>query len=549
MNILIMIQILMYGTINFNKLFIIIVLSILILELICIECTGEDTGDDTSDGIPPASIVKRPISDSDSSLTKISYGGSSNKKNVLSTESSPINITRMIISPRMEGCFFKADVIEVLVKVTSLKKDRLESVEIWEKPDDNLEILSCSYPIRTSSIKEIFDYEETDKSFLREDDLKNSIYIIKLLKNESCKEYPLPSNNSSWKLYSYIYSLLSPHTQEILDSYGFRENDDYLLYKLKYNIIKDFNEIIDAESSLDLNASLLSKYKIPFDRENVLSFNPHSIDFIESKDHRLIKRRLLERIFPGMLTNLSFYKDHEDLKIQASPKYINILGKSLYQGESIVFKYYLRPQELGRSEIRSIIKTKGFLDEEIITLDIIERGERFNIDYWCESKDLTCDCVTKFIYYIEYLGGNDETSDFTVRFQAPEGCEIGKNIKWKDSNGSWYPFLEPVSCLNFEKHKFSRGKIEELAVNVTYTKTGQRISPPTISIGNFTKEFEADICIYGFYDNFFKVHFEALSIFFLFITVFLSMSFSFYEGYKTYLLWKNNRNKNETPDK
>jgi len=471
------------------------------------------------------------------SIPPLSSGESSSNHYFLQNEIAQINVTRKIAGPSKDGNLFKSEIIEVIVKVTCAKNG-LDSIQIWEIPSKDLIIDNCSYPIRTSSIREMLDYEASDKSILWEIDIHDYddiIYIKKLLTGNTSKLYPIPYKNSSSncsEIYLFIYNHLNPITKNLLNKSDSREDLDVL----KTYLIKDFNKIINNNSIEDLSPQQLKKYCcLDLDRKKVYSYNPYLKYWSVYNDSKLIKRRLLEQMFPNMIDNLSYYKPHEDLPINRTLNNINFAFKNLYQGETIVFKYYLHQDKLGVSEIRSLIRIKGFLREETIPIKIIERGERFNVNYWSASKDLVNGDINRFVYYIEYLGGNDEQNNFPIKIIAPMGCELGTNAKKKEVNGSWTDLgkidqyilgKEPKSQnLLLDSYEFSKGKIEEIAVNVTYHASGLRLSPPTISIGNFTKEdFEADISVFTKANMKSKVNYESISILILIITAIISFA-------------------------
>jgi len=109
------------------------------------------------------------LSNNKQSSSPPSIGGSSHAQSFLPAETISANITREIVSPKREDGFFNEsnEVIVVLIKVTSLKKDGLKNLEIWEIPGNGLIIENCSYPLKTSSIKDLLDYGESDNHSFR----------------------------------------------------------------------------------------------------------------------------------------------------------------------------------------------------------------------------------------------------------------------------------------------------------------------------------------------------------------------------------------------
>lgn len=402
---------------------------------------------------------------------------SSSTPTPLPVEGTPINITRKIIQPKRDGGFFIDDVIVVLVKVTSMRKENLENLEIWEIPDGGLKIENCSYPIRTSSVREMLDYESSDKSYLKENDIVNITSVRDLLLS---KKEP----------YAYIYKLLSSNTKQILN-----DSNSQNFAVLKEDIINDFNKLIDNTSVKDINSSLLIKNNISLNPKKVYSYNPNLNEYNNTQcDHRLIKRRLLETLFPYGLKSLPFYKEHEDFEFDNCNNSINVNMQDLYQGESIVFKYYLHPESYGKKEIRSIIRTKDFLHEEVTSLNIIEREPQFQVQDWVGSKELILNKSTKFEYYVKYLGGDEPNKSFTANIIAPPFCNI------KDASD------------RIKNFNLSIGRITNFTVNATYNKTGSTYSPPIISIGRFKAPFPEDIEVYTEEQKDAKIGFEKLTI-------------------------------------
>jgi hypothetical protein len=472
----------------------------------------------------------------DQGAIKSATDNSNSEKTNSFSETPSINVTRKIISPCKDKNIFRSEIFEVIVKVTCLQKDGIDDLEIWEIPDENLIIENCSYPITTSSINKVLEYEALDKSYLNELDIKDYdsiIYIKKLLTNNSSDLYPSPfsgSNNNCSKVYKHIYDILSPETQRLLNEQDSRTD----INKLKLSLIKDFNRIIASNSSQDINISLFSKYcSSNIDRRYIESYDLNSNNCLIYRDNKLIKRKLLEQIFPNMIVRRFYNKLHEDMYVNSNINGVQVNARNLYQGESIIFKYYVRPTKLGYSEIRSIIRTKRTILEELTPIRIVERGERFNIDYWSESKELESGKSYRFVYYIEYLGGNDEQNTFSIIFDAPIGCELGENAKYK-VHGSWVDYKEENPSINgFDSKRrmlyltnfgFLKGKIEEIAINVTYTEPKLRLSPPTVTIGNFTKEdFDADLNVYSWINIISRLYYEWLSIILVFIALFITV--------------------------
>jgi hypothetical protein len=529
-----------------NKKYLILIIIIIMIFINIVNCT---------DGYLPFFKDPHPKASENKEDHKeiIQGSGSSRSQVILSTDTVPVNITRRVVRPERADGYYQDDLIEVLVKVTSLKKDGLGYIEIWELPGDKLELIRCSYPIRTSSIKNILSYETSDESDLRKEDIINTLYIAKLLKNDTDSFYPNPykSYPHSDNAYAYIYKILSSETQNLLTNISSED----MLDKINNALLHEFNGFINDNSTTDINVTLLKQCNIPLDRKSVYSFNSHSAEYNDLKDYKLIKRRLLERLFPGMIKNMSFYKEHEFLKNHDAPNSINVLEKDLFQDEAIIFKYYLRPTGLGQTNIRSIIRTNGYLQEETTPLKIIDRGERFDIGYWCESKDLSTNHPMKFIYYIEYLGGNDDKNNFTISVKAPEGCKIENDANWKDnidrmeSSRSYQIQCEQsMRNVTINDVSFTRGKINELIINVTYTRTGLRLSPPTISIGNFAKEFETDLSVYEDFDTPARIHYEVISLILIFLTMIISVG-SIYEVYLTRKQIEHEKKEREISDK
>ncbi|MCX6673884.1 MAG: hypothetical protein NTY37_08920 [Methanothrix sp.] len=219
-----------------------------------------------------------------------------------------------------------------------------------------------------------------------------------------------------------------------------------------------------------------------------------------------------------MLNNLSFIKEHESQNLVVNLNAIRIIEKNLRQGESIIFKYYLRPTDLGIKDIRYILRADGYLQEDVVTIKVLERGEKFSIDYSCDSKSLTRLKEKKFVYNIEYLGGNDETNSFPVNITPPDGCRIAR-ASW-DSNK---PEFNNTTWQSIGNVSFSKGKAEKLSITANFSETGLRKSPPWISIGSYNKEFETDLAVYEDYDEPAIVHYEFISLILTMIAVLISL--------------------------
>jgi hypothetical protein len=464
-------------------------------------------GEGKSD-ITDGSIANNPLQTGESSHPEISFP----------SLASPLNVTKKILSPRREAGYFMDDVIEVQVTVTSSKEEDLENVEIWEIPTDGLEIINCSYPIETATIYQKLDYEKSDKSNIAENDILNISQI----------KYELMNSKKTSK---QIRNLLSPQTRKNLNDLNYSEA------RLKADIVDDFNRILNNKTNMDLNASFFSPSPTVLNDglDYWIDNNTNSteyMDFINFEDYRLIKRRLLELAFKNDSINansskgirwLPFSKQHENLPIYKIGELEAIIYRpeNLREGESVVFKYYLRPKKRGTSEVRSIIKSNGYLYDVATPIKIIERDPNFEYAYWCESKDLSKDAPVNFTYVIKYMGGDkDERENFTVHIAPIGPCEV-KSITVRKDNKTVKNLMEKSSSLSLPLN-FTKGLLKEIIVNAVYTKTGSMYSPPAISIENSTSKFNADISVHGDQDHWFQEHYAAITTFIFSLTLIIS---------------------------
>jgi hypothetical protein len=432
---------------------------------------------------------------------------------------SPINVTKRILSPKREAGYFMDDVIEIEVAVTSSKKEDLENVEIWEIPGVGLEIINCSYPIKTSAIYHKLDYEKSDKSNIAENDIINISQI----------KYELI--NSKKASISRILNLLSPQTRINLNDSNYSEA------RLKADIVDDFNMILNNKTNMDLNASVFSPSPTVLNDglDYWINNNTNSteyVDFINFEDYRLIKRRLLELAFKNdsikgnsskAIRWLSFSKQHENLPIYRIGEQEAIIYRpeNLREGESIVFNYYLRPYKPGKSEVRSIIKTNDYLYDVAKPIKIIERDPNFEYAYWCETRDLSLNAPANFTYMIKYLGGDkDERENFSVNITPIGHCKINWVYVPKDNKT-----IDEHSSENSLSLNFTKGLLKEILVNALYTQTGTTYSPPAISIENSTSKFNADISVHRDQDHWFQEHYAAITtVIFIFTLIISSLS-------------------------
>lgn len=436
------------------------------------------------------------ISNNKQSNSPSSISGSSHAQSFLPAETISANITREIVSPKRDEGFFNEskEVIVVLIKVTSLKKDGLKNLEIWEIPGDGLKIENCSYPLKTSSIKDLLSYGGSDKSYIQAKDIYNITYIKEKL-----------TDNSSLNPYKYIYLLLNNSTKCCLLNASVKNGE------LRAQIQDEFNKIINNPTEGDFNVSCFANCEViprnsvqlmGVNKGTYIGFNNNSDSFLRMNDYRLFKRRLLEDAFPDGIKRVPYYKDHEDLELDNN-EYImigkNDIGDSdLRYGESIIFKYYLRPEKIGVAEIRSLIRADGFYFEDRNPINIIEREPRFEVGYISPTKELVVNEPMEFVYYIKYLGGDDNEKSF----------DISINPVTNKATREDYCRVDPQKI----NKTLSRGKTESFAVNVTYLQEGYRLSPPTITIEGKEEKFEADIYVYKEDDQPARLHFESLAL-------------------------------------
>jgi len=451
-------------------------------------------------------------------------GGSSRDVIVTSGPALPVNILSEIIKPKRDGDFFINEPIEVLVEITARKEGGLKQIEFWVVPGADLYILNCSYPIRTFSIQQMQDYEEYGQSLLRMKDINDTISIVNSL-NISC--------NNTTSLQGQVYKVLSNNTVSLIKQFKNSNYDETLLTLLKQNLTNDFNKIIKNNSINSINRYLLNENNLKIDRTRVISLNPNSTAYNDSNDYCLQNRLLLEHIFPKMLKNLSYLKKHEYLNLLKMDNKIQIFEKNLEHGETIIFKYYLRPTSLGKKDIRYIIKADGYLDKGIEVIRVSDRLEKFAIEFQCYSKDIILNDERQFTYNIEYLGGNDENSEFFINITPPYGCNLIK-ASWVDQNKSGFK-LENGNLHSLRNVSFSKGRVEKLLLTVKYNKMGLKVSPPSIFIGNFPKGFETDLSVYADYDNPFRIHFEFYTILLTIAAVMISLIVAIFSSIEIYL--------------
>jgi hypothetical protein len=429
-----------------------------------------------------------------------STGGSSHVIATTSTETTQVNTTTEIISPQRDEGFFNgsAEVITVLTKVTPLSKNGLKNLEIWVVPSNGLKIENCTYPLRTSNIMDLLDYIVSDKSVIKYTDINDIIFIKKRLN--------ITNPNS---LYSRIYYLLNDTTKRLLD-----RTDSEKDGKLCTEILKDFNIIINNPTDQDLNISHFAGSNVTprssihladIDKGLYQGFNNNSDSFLSMNDFRLFKRRLLEDAFPESIKRVPYYKDHEDYKLDNSNRIMigkKEIGESYLRcGESIIFKYYLHPNELGRAEIHSIIRAEGFYREEKTNINIIEREPRFEVSYKCPSKEIVKNVPMEFEYYIKYVGGDEEEKAFNISFNPV--INKATNRPFRICN---------VTPPEISGWVFRRGKTENFSVSATYNQEGYRLSPPTVSINGKEEKFESDLSVYESDNMYARLHYDSIAL-------------------------------------
>jgi len=444
----------------------------------------------------------------------------------LPDEAPPVNIIREIVEPKRGKEIFRNETAEVLIKITTQKKDGLKQIEFWELPEKNLELNRCSYQIRTADINQMLDYEEHDESILDRYDLIDSKAILIALNNTSVDQPRKELNN-------YIYKQLSNNTINLSKSISqnrFDNNQDLL-----GSLLDDLNDIINSNNSTTMS-ELFAKCNFNVDRKRVDSLNPHSLAYNDMNDYRLQNRLMLEHIFPKMIKNLSFLKDHENQKIIKDKNAIKITEKNLRHGETVLFKYYFRPTKLGSKNIRYIIRADGYFLEGTEPITVSERGEEFSIDYWCDSKDLTRNKPEVFIYKIEYTGGNGEENQFPLYIQPPGGCKI-TDVSWEEESGSRDDLnMMPNGTWRSKNNvQFSKGIIKKLNLTAVFDVTGLRISPPTIKIGTYPKDFETDLAVYADYDNIFRIHYDFYTVLLTIAAILLSLIVAICSSVELYL--------------
>ncbi len=497
-------------------------------------CTGEIIEEKTS------SEYKKGLGGSNGD---ISNKGSSSPRIVFPSETLPMNVSWKIIGPKRDEGYYLDDVIVVQVTVTSVNRDGLKDIEIWEIPGNGIEVLNCSYPIVASSVIKILDYEKSDKSYLRNADLNISRLLLKFQSNEQPKEI------------KRIYELLPNDTQENITNIDLAHSNTSVLGRLKSEILREFNRILDNKSSLDLNASFfdISPTVLNYGLDYWISPEDkiENVRYIEQEDYRLIKRRLLEYAFRNDTTEnsvgirkLSFNKEHENKLCMLES--INYFVPDLHNRESIILKYYLRPTKIGLTDLRSIVRSKDHLYEKTTCIKIVEPNPNFGFTCSCETRDLIKDTNATFMYSIKYLGGDkDETNKYMVNVSSPGHLKI---ISMQTLDGKKSSSDKGVNNKSIWLD-FKKGMTQELIVTVVYNSTGYNFLPPKISIGRCTSDFEEDISVFEGWDMPFRVHTETFTLVILALTLFLSIFGSIILQYKQLKIMERDSGKREEESK
>lgn len=491
---------------------------------------GTDSGEnETSSGVVLPDDFRQKLkylsSDNGGKIYSTSKEGSSTDINFPS-EAPPMNVSRQIISPMREDGFFMEDIIVVQLAVTSVKKEGLKDVEIWEIPGDGIEVINCSYPIVTSKVVQILDYEKSDKSFIKYTDV-NIISTIKKLQDCSRSEI------------KNIYSMLPRWTQENLSNINLSNCNESDLVSLRSDLVRDFNNILENKSIL-FNASFFDIS--PIVSNNYLDYWINTADpieyntYIELEDYRLIKRRLLEYAFrkdstemPEGIRRLSFDKKHENMLLGPYGS-INYPPLSTLNGrESIVLKYYLRPTKVGRTNIRSIIRSKDHLHEEITRINVVEPNPRFESTYVCETGILSYDTPTTFTYGIKYLGGDkEERKKFIVNVSSPGSCKI-ISVQTSDGKKKSVDGGEDRKSIILD---FTRGTMRELNVISRYNKTGDKFPPPKISIDAYVENFDEDLSVFEGWKIFIGMYSEISTLVILALSLLITNIAAIYFGFR-----------------
>lgn len=297
-----------------------------------------------------------------------------------------------------------------------------------------------------------------------------------------------------------IYELIPSNEQEKINRTNVSNLDSNMLKNLKILLLLELNKIIEKKSIYDLNASFFNQ--MPGALYDGLDYwiddgnSSENNNYFELEDYRLIKRRLLEQAFlnesnPGIRI-LSFNKLHENMPLDNLPG-IRYRVDNLRDRETIIFKYYLRPLTAGVSDLRSIIRSSGYLQEETTFITVIEHNADFDVKQIFEAKDIDEDESSVFNYSIEYKGGDLlEGKPFIINISAPTHFEIesAKVLNEKDST-----FLgdtkEKSKSINFKK-----GERKLIEVKGFYSESKDKFSPPIITIEGDVMNFEPDISVY-----------------------------------------------------
>lgn len=466
---------------------------------------GDDAGFENSEDFIKLSKSLLGIPDNEEQGDDQGSGGSS--QIILLPEVSPIRVSRTIVSPLRDE-YFHNETIVCEVKVTSIRTEGAKNLRIWEIPSEGLSILNCSYPIVSTSVEVINDYENSDKSSLKREDI-NIKQVLKILMARK--------NNSEMKRIRELFSNDTNNNITKIDTYNKSE-----LESISIDILNDFNKIIENPTNLDFNSSHLSISPRNFAGNNDTDYYIDSreySDHIEKQDYRLLKRKLLEYVFSSNesadgIRKLSFNKKHENL-INGPINYIYFEVPSLREHESLVFKYYLNTSDLGKNELQSEIHADSFHHEEKTHIEIIERRPKFKITYLCPSEELITDTSTEFEYSIEYLGGDENmiTSNLIIN--------PVKNSPTDES----YCTVEPQF---FNNVTFAKGKIKKINTSVKYSHIGDRLSPPTITINDEETKFDPDISVHHSWNAWVKKYSEIISAFVIILAL-LELIYIFYE--------------------
>lgn len=272
----------------------------------------------------------------------------------------PMVVEKYVLNNNIDDNY-KTDTVCVLVRASNLGNDLIENADIYEEVPENMHIINCSLPVKSSSLSEIIRYDRIEAPLLASEDIMNPKNLAKFLMSDDA---------------------LSSNLRR-----SFSDNDTIILKnssKDEYTIAKT---ISNALNNLRMNDSIYKwirsdeRYKPYLSLQTYKLLNLNNNTKMQKTDRNLLNLLLLRNILPSYIkTPDAGAKVQEKPYVDETTGIVHISISNIRPKESLIYCYYGKISSYGIHRTNTIINilNNKYMDSRV-PLDIAFQVPQFDI--------------------------------------------------------------------------------------------------------------------------------------------------------------------------